>query len=152
MNSYIAIGRLTKDPELKQTPNGLSVCSFTIAVDRDYKEQDGSRKTDFIPCVAWKQRATLVAQYFHKGSRIGIRGSFQSRKYEDEHGKTHYILECIVDGIDFIDSKNDNQNQGAPAQASVPPTPPPAMQVEQAVESYEVDEGAELPFDIGNGF
>ena len=85
-NRAILIGRLTADPELKQTQNGISVCSFSIAVDRRYSGRDSERKTDFINITSWRQQAEFVCRYFHKGDVIGVEGSIQTRNYEDKNG------------------------------------------------------------------
>ena len=110
MNQVILIGRLTKDPEVKATQNGKEVCSFTLAVDRKFKDANGERGADFISCVAWEQRAKLLGQYFQKGSRIGIVGNIQTRSYDDKDGKKVYVTEVIVDQIEFVDSKKDDKN------------------------------------------
>lgn len=139
MNKCSLIGRLTKDPEVKQTAGGNSVCSFTIAVDRKYKKPDGTREADFIPCVGWRQVADIIGQYFHKGSRIGITGSIQTRSYDGQNGKV-FITEVLVEEIEFIDKRSDEQKQTQ--------TPPPAPQAEAIApnEDEYIDES--LPFDI----
>ena len=128
LNKAILMGRLTKDPELKTTQNGNSVCSFTLAIDRRFKNQQGERETDFIPIVAWRQTAEFAAKYFSKGSKMALVGTIQPRSWEDDNGERRYITEVIADEIYFADSKrqqNDN-NQGY-----MPPS-----------------NGAELPFDL----
>ena len=155
MNKVILSGRLTKDPEVKQTPSNLAVCSFTIACDRRFKNQNGERQSDFINCVAWRQQATILGNYFHKGSRISIVGSIQSRSYED-NGRRVYIQEVVVDEIEFVDTRKDTE---APAKASepefvpvpVPPLPKMTGEVEAAIMQSEADAAeaeVELPFDI----
>lgn len=111
MNKAILMGRLTKDPELRTTQNNVSVCSFTIAVDRRFKNQHGERETDFIPVVAWRQTAEFTARYFSKGSRIAVVGSIQPRSWDDQDGQRHYITEVIADEVYFADSKkSDSEN------------------------------------------
>ena len=132
MNQVILIGRLTKDPEVKNTQSGKAVCSFTVAVDRKFKSKDGDRQADFISCVAWEQRATLLGQYFQKGSKIGIIGNIQTRDYKDKDDKKVYVTEIIVDQIEFIDSKSDGDSK--PAQN---PKAPPV-----------IEEDYPLPFDL----
>jgi len=107
MNQVILIGRLVRDPEVKTTQSQKDVCSFTVAVDRNYKDKNGEHPTDFISCVAWDQRARLLGQCFSKGSRIGIIGSIQTRDYQDKDGKKVYVTEVVVDAIEFVDSKSD---------------------------------------------
>lgn len=108
MNKAILMGRLTKDPELKSTNNGVSVCSFTVAVDRRFKNQQGEREADFIPVVAWRQTAEFVGKYFQKGQRIALVGSIQVRHWDDEHGNRRYMTEIIADEVYFADSKTEN--------------------------------------------
>ncbi|MBR6487481.1 MAG: single-stranded DNA-binding protein [Clostridiales bacterium] len=152
MNKVILMGRITKDIEVKQTPSNIAVCSFTIACDRRFKTQSGERQTDFINCVAWRQQATLIGNYFHKGSRIAIVGSLQSRSYDDQNGQKRYITEVIVDEVEFVDSKSESQGQQQVQQEQAQPmTPPPAMQTampEGPVPELELDGDAQLPFDV----
>lgn len=132
MNNACLIGRLTKDPELRQTGSGTSVCSFTLAIDRPYKNSQGERETDFIPCVAWRQTAEFVAKYFEKGMRMGATGTIQPRHWDDEKGERHYITEVICDQIYFADaprqartSYSAPQDQQAYTKVTVAPAPAP---------------------------
>jgi single-strand DNA-binding protein len=138
MNHVSLLGRLTKDPEVKQTAGGNSVCSFTIAVDRKYKKADGTRDADFISCVGWRQVADIIGQYFHKGSRIGITGSIQTRSYDGQNGKV-FITEVLVEEIEFIDKRSDDQKQTQT---------PPAPQAEAIAPNEEEYIDESLPFDI----
>ena len=104
------MGRLTRDPELRTTPSGVSTCSFTVAVDRRYKSADGQTQADFIPVVAWRQTADFVSKYFYKGSRILLVGSIQTRTWDDQEGKRHYVTEVIAEDVEFCESK---RNDGA---------------------------------------
>ena len=105
MNHATLLGRLTKAPELKQTQSGISVCNFTVAVDRKYKNQDGTRDTDFLPCVAWRHTAEFIAKYFHKGERIAVEGEIRPKSWEDETGQRRYMTEIVVDQAYFADGK-----------------------------------------------
>lgn len=136
MNKCELIGRLTKDPELKLTSNQTAYCNFTIAVDRRFKDSNGQRQADFINCVAWKQTATFVQKYFHKGNRIGIVGSIQTRQYEDQQGVKHFVTEVIVDEAEFVESQTAPapQTQAEPTQDNAPAEKAPAV--------------GELPFEI----
>lgn len=107
-NSVILLGRLTATPELKTTTNGISVTSFTVAVDRSFKNGD-ERQTDFINCVAWRSTADFISKFFTKGKQIGIEGSLQSRKYQDKNGDNRTAFEVVVDKAHFIGSKNENK-------------------------------------------
>ena len=99
LNSVVLIGRLTADPEHKQTPSGVSVTSFSIAVDRNYIDKDGNRQTDFINIVAWRNTADFICRYFSKGRMIAIEGSIQTRKYEDKDGNKRTAFEVIANRV-----------------------------------------------------
>ena len=103
MNIAILIGRMTASPELKTTPNGVSVTSFSIAVDRGYGE---NKNTDFINIVGWKQTAEFICKYFTKGSRIAIEGSIQTRKYQDKDGNNRTVFEVVANNVHFVDTKS----------------------------------------------
>ena len=112
MNQVILIGRITKDPEVKTTQNDIAVCSFTLAVDRKFKNANGEREANFISCVAWKQTAELIGKYFQKGSKIGVIGNIQTRSYEKDGHKV-YVTEIVVDQIEFVESKGESKPQNA---------------------------------------
>ncbi len=112
MNKAILMGRLTKDPEIRTTQSNISVANFTLACDRTYKSADGSRQTDFIPCVAWRQTADFAHRYFRKGDRMLVEGTIQPRSWEDQEGQRRYITEVIVDQIYFCESKRSDSGQG----------------------------------------
>ena len=112
LNKQITQGRLTATPELKQTTNGTSVCSFTIASDEDIKREDGTRATDFIDCVAWGARAEFVSKYLTKGRMVIVEGRPKPRTYKDKNDVTHKITELRVDSVFFADSKKDT-DQGS---------------------------------------
>ena len=104
MNKVELVGRLTKDPEVKLTSNQTQFCNFTIAVDRRFKDANGQRQADFINCVAWRQTAVFIQKYFHKGNRIGLVGSIQTRSYDDQNGQKKFITEVVVDEAEFVES------------------------------------------------
>lgn len=112
-NRAILGGRLTADPELKSTQSGTPVCAFTIAVNRK-GNKDGQQMSDFISCVAWKERAELISKYFRKGSSICIVGEIQTRKWQDGNGNNRYATEVIVNEVNFVDSKSDNLTASTP--------------------------------------
>lgn len=122
-NQAILAGRLTADPELKTTQSGISVTQFTVAVSRPKRKDDNTDTSDFISCVAWKERAELVTKYFHKGSAIMVIGQIQTRTWTDNNNQKRYATEVLVDNIRFVDSKADaaqksptaNENAGAPS-------------------------------------
>ena len=113
MNNVNLIGRLTADPELRQTQSGISSCRFTVAVDRKFADKNtGERQADFISCVAWRQTAEFVSRYFNKGSMIAVSGSLRTGKYQDKNHSdvTHYTTDVYVDNVEFTGEK---KQQGA---------------------------------------
>lgn len=121
MNNVCLMGRLTADPELKQTTNGTPVLSFTTAVNRGFKNPDGTYTADFINCVAWRQTAEFIARYFKKGQMIGLNGSIQTRQYQDKDtGKNRVAFEVIINNAYFAES--------AKTSAQPPAQQPPARQ------------------------
>lgn len=109
LNRTVLVGRITKDPELKQTTNGISYVNFTIAVNRTYVSDQGERQADFISCVVWRKQAENLARYIHKGSLIGIDGKIQTRNYEVD-GVRRYVTEVLCDSIQFLEAKGSNNN------------------------------------------
>ena len=120
MNNITIHGRLVRAPETRQTASGISVTNFTVAVDRDYKTQDGEKQTDFFDCTAWKARGDVIAKYFEKGSEICVVGSMESRKYTDKEGNNRTAWEINVQGFDFCGSKGDKASGGAGGHQSAP--------------------------------
>ena len=110
MNKVVLVGRLTKDPEIKNTSSQVQFCNFTVAVDRRFKDQSGQRQADFINCVAWRQTASFISSYFRKGSKIGIVGSLQSRSFDDNNGQRRYVTEVVADNVEFLSSKNSSKD------------------------------------------
>jgi single-strand DNA-binding protein len=110
VNAVVLIGRTTRDIELRRTGNGTAVASFTLAVNRDFKTNDG-QEADFIQCVAWKKTAELLEQYVHKGDRIAVNGSIRTRNYEDSHGRTVYVTEVLVNNVEFLETKKNREMQ-----------------------------------------
>lgn len=139
LNHIVLMGRLTADPEVKTTANGLAVTSFTVACDRNVGK-DREKQSDFIPCVAWRQTAEFIAKYFAKGVLIAIEGSLQSRKYTDKDGKNRVSYEVLVDHAHFTGDRREaaapqsvNQPSGAPQHGTFGPYVP-------------VDDPGDLPF------
>ena len=118
MNKAILVGRLTKDPELKTTGSGVSVCSFTLAINRRFKNAEGNYDADFINCVAWRQQAEFISKYFSKGRMVGICGSIQTRTYDREDGQRVYVTEVVADEVSFVDSKSQSEGTYTPAAAN----------------------------------
>ena len=117
MNKVVLVGRLTKDPELRFTANkGTAVTRFTLAVNRNFKKEDGTQEADFINCIAYSKRAEVIAQYLTKGKRFSVAGSIRTGSYDAQDGTRRYTTYVVVDGFDFIDSSdskvnNDNFNE-----------------------------------------
>ena len=109
INRVVLTGRLTKDPELRYTQSGTAVASFTVAVDRQYRNQAGEREADFINCVIWRKSAENFVNFTHKGSKVGIDGRLQTRNYENQQGQRVYVTEVVVDTFSLLDSRQDNQ-------------------------------------------
>lgn len=106
LNNVSLIGRLTKDVELKYTESGLAIASFTLAVDRDFKNANGEREADFIQCVIWRQQAENLANWAHKGNLIGITGRIQTRNYDNQQGQRVYVTEVLADRFHLLESRN----------------------------------------------
>lgn len=155
LNKAILIGRLTADPELRQTPNGITVTSFSIAVDRRFSK-GSERQTDFLDIVAWRQQAEFVCKYFQKGRLIGIEGSIQVRSYNDRDGNKRRAWEIQADNVFFVDSKNSSSGDSAPAFYGEPvstpaaPSAAPAPSVSYSSGSVgdfeEIEADSDLPF------
>lgn len=111
LNRVILIGRLTKDPELRYTPNGVAVTTFTLAVDRNFTNQQGQREADFINIVTWRGLAENVANYLKKGRLTAVEGRMQTRNYENNEGRRVYVTEVIADNVRFLESSNNQSRQ-----------------------------------------
>lgn len=114
MNNVSLIGRLTKDPDLRYTSSGMAVATFSLAVQRSFRNKDGEYEADFINCVCWNKSGETLANHVRKGQRIGVTGRIQTRNYENEQGNRVYVTEVVVEGFTFLEKKNDSQgnNQG----------------------------------------
>lgn len=105
INSTVLVGRLTKDPELKHTGNNIAVASFSLAVNRNFKDANGERETDFINCVIWRQQAENLANWAKKGALIGITGRIQTRSYENQQGQRVYVTEVVAENFQMLESR-----------------------------------------------
>lgn len=117
LNRVVLVGRLTRDPDLRYTPNGIAVSNFTIACNRPFKTKDGEQEADFINGVVWRKAAESLAEYMKKGSMIGIDGRLQSRTYDDKDGKKVFVTEVLAESIQFLESRGQ-QNNGQSQQPS----------------------------------
>jgi len=111
MNKVYLIGNLTKDPELTETPNGIAVCKFSIAVNRNYSSADGTKETDFFNITAWRKQAETVAKYTSKGNKVAVVGSIQLRSYEVE-GVKKQAVDIIANEVEFLTPKSGSSDQG----------------------------------------
>ena len=105
INSVVLVGRLTRDPELRYTPSGAAVASFTVAIDRRFTNQQGQREADFINCVMWRKAAENFANFTHKGSLVGIEGRIQTRSYENQQGQRVYVTEVLAENFSLSSFK-----------------------------------------------
>jgi len=113
MNKVILLGRLTRDPEMKNTTTGKAVAKFSIAVDRRFKNKDGQKEADFINIVVWGKQAEFAAQYLSKGSQISLSGRLQVSSYDGQDGQRRYVTEVVADEINFVSSGQKNANAGS---------------------------------------
>lgn len=147
LNKVIIMGRLVKDPELRRTQSGTAVTSFRIAVDRDFKSQDGSKQADFFDVVAWRNTAEFVSKYFTKGRMAVVEGRLQIRDWTDRDGGKRRSAEVVADNVYFGDSKRDGGDYGsAPAYGAPAYSAPSADRGGQSDFAEIGEEDGELPF------
>lgn len=113
INRFVGVGRLVADPELRYTSNGTAVTNFRVAINRPFTNQSGEKDADYISCVIWRKPAENLAQYMSKGSQIGVDGRLQSRTYEGNDGKTVFVTEVVADSVQFLESKNSQNNHSS---------------------------------------
>lgn len=111
LNRVVLVGRLTKDPELRYTPSGAAVATFTLAVNRTFTNQSGEREADFINCVTWRRQAENVANFLKKGSLAGVDGRLQTRNYENQQGQRVFVTEVQAESVQFLEPKNSGGGQ-----------------------------------------
>ncbi|WP_026801547.1 single-stranded DNA-binding protein [Pontibacillus halophilus] len=111
LNRTVLVGRLTKDPDLRYTPNGVAVANFTIAVNRPFNSQ-GGQDADFLNCVVWRRAAENLANFMKKGSLVGVDGRLQSRSFDNSEGKRVFVTEVVADSVQFLESKSSNSGNG----------------------------------------
>ena len=149
-NKVILGGRLTADPELKTTPSGVSVTSFTVAVNRRFSGKNGEEsQADFINVTAWRQTAEFITRFFHKASSICVVGTIQTRSWTDNQGQKRYATEVVADEAYFVDAKSESHTSGGSQGAYIPDnygTPAFASQQAGAPKFEELSDDEELPF------
>lgn len=141
MNKVFLIGNLTRDPELTETAGGVSVCHFSIAVNRNYTSSDGERQTDFFNVTAWRGLADTVSRFCKKGSKVCVSGSIQMRNYEDNNGQKRIAVDVIAQDVEFLSSKSQNQGDDyyeAGDKPAASPRKKPALQA--------FDDDGDIPF------
>ena len=157
LNHITIMGRLTADPEIRRTQSGVAVASFSLAVDQDFKAENGTRETDFIPCVAWRGTAEFVSKYFTKGRMAVVSGRLQIRSWTDSSGNKRRSAEVVAESVYFGDSRPSGDacgSYGASAPTSAPQGYPPAPSSYSTQQSFPTappmevldDEDAHLPF------
>lgn len=135
MNKVFLIGNLTRDPELTETASGVSVCRFSIAVNRNYTDADGERQTDFFNCTAWRGQAETIARYTQKGKKVAVTGSIQLRSYEDNEGIKRTAVDIITQEVEFLSPKASDDEVEAPKPKG---KKKPTLQ--------EMDDDSDIPF------
>ena len=128
INNVVLVGRLTRDPELKFTPNGAAVVTFTLAVNRNFTNQSGQREADFINCVIWRKPAETLANYAKKGTLLGVTGRIQTRSYDNPQGQRVYVTEIVAETFQLMESKDVSEqraNESNETAEKNKPTPPP---------------------------
>lgn len=111
INNVVLVGRLTKDVDLRYTANGTGVATFTLAVNRNFTNQDGNRDADFINCVIWRKSAETLANYAKKGTLLGVTGRIQTRNYENQQGQRVYVTEVVAENFQLLESRSTNENR-----------------------------------------
>lgn len=159
INRTVLIGRLTRDPELRYTSGGAAVATFTLAVNRQFTNAQGTREADFITCVIWRKAAENFANFTHKGSLVGIEGRIQTRSYDNQQGQKVYVTEVVVDNFSLLEPKgthsgtsaqpqnhqtagNSDQGKAYQAPAAQTPAPDPFADTDQPIDISDDD----LPF------
>lgn len=145
LNRVILIGRMTADPELRQTQSGISFVKFNIAVNRKFKDDNGERQADFISITAWRKTAEFIADYFSKGQMIVIEGSLRNNNYTDANGVKHYSMDVLADNVSFAGGRNDNYTANTPQTKQVS-NPAEDVPLGDLADFEEVIAGDEPPF------
>jgi|SRR5690625_1645881 len=154
LNRVVLVGRLTRDPDLRYTPNGVAVANFNIACNRPFKNQQGENEADFINCVVWRKTAENLANYMRKGSMIGVDGRIQTRSYENKDGNMVYVTEVVAESIQFLESRGGSgQQQQQPSgygnQFQQPPSQP-SQGMDQSQSGGDIFPGGGRQVDISD--
>ena len=136
MNNVILSGRLTKDPEFSTTNNGISLCRFSIAVERKFANDDGEKEADFINIVTWRGLADNCNKFLRKGNKINVMGSLQTRTYDAQDGSKRYVTEVVANEVEFLSSKSENENKN----------PTESQKKQETMQKFEPISESNLPF------
>lgn len=147
LNNVVLMGRLTADPELRHTPNGIAVTSFTLAVNRTYAKSGTERVTDFIDIVAWRNTAEFASRYFTKGQLVAVEGSIQTRSYQDKDGNNRRVFEIVASNVHFAESKRDTSSRGDYNTSTADGSYQQQSDVVPSFENGSVDDFKEIPTD-----
>ncbi|HAR6370418.1 TPA: single-stranded DNA-binding protein [Staphylococcus pseudintermedius] len=142
INRVVLVGRLTKDPEFRTTQSGVEVATFTLAVNRNYKNKNGEQQADFINCIVFRKQAENVNNYLSKGNLAGVDGRLQSRSYENQEGRRIFVTEVICDSVQFLESKNNNQSNNQKQRGQAPAQDNPFTNANNPIDIDDED----LPF------
>ena len=123
MNKVVLIGRLTRDPELRYTGSNTPVATFSLAVNRNFTNQNGEREADFINIVVWRKQAENVKNFLTQGSQVAVEGRIQTRSYDDQNGQKRYVTEVVADNVEFLGSKSSSNSNNSGSNKNVEPTP-----------------------------
>lgn len=145
MNKVILVGRLAKDPELRTTTNGTSVCSFPLAVDRRFK-REGQPTADFFNITAWGKQGEVISQYFEKGRQIAVSGRLQTRTYTANDGTKRYVTDIVLEEFDFIGNRNDNDSDAPKANKTSKKKTKKSSQEEMDEDFYLLADDDDVPF------
>ncbi len=147
MNRVVVVGRLTRDPDLRYTPNGVAVANFTVASNRPFKNQQGENEADFINCVVWRNAAENLANYMKKGSMIGVDGRIQTRSYDDKDGKRVFVTEVVAESVQFLEPRgSSNQGQGSYNQSNTSQGQPAQQQGQKSESFSNQNQSSNEPF------
>lgn len=148
INRVVLVGRLTRDPELRNTTSGGAVCSFTLAVDNRGKAADGSKTASYIPCVVFSQQAENVAQFVRKGSLVGVEGRLSQRSYDRKDGTKATVIEVLCDSVQFLEPKSASGERGSTTTPTFNDVP--AVEEENNLDSIDIADD-DLPFQLSKG-
>ena len=139
MNKVFLIGNLTRDPEFRETPSGVPMCRFAIAVTRPYSSQDGERQTDFFECTAWRYTAETISRYTKKGNKVAVTGSIEIREYEDNQGARRTAVDVIVDSCELLTPRESSNGFDDVAEA-------PRASAKKKPTLQPMDDDSDIPF------